>query len=92
MRHHTLNCDVCHTLNDTAWRQDASTVNVNEKKCSVIPDSNQLEYLKKICGLSVPPTESPWEITPLSYLWTCAPLVDLMSLDAFGRLSMYITL
>jgi hypothetical protein len=53
----------------------------------VKPGSNQLEYLKKtLCGLSVPPTESTLAIMPLSYLWTCAPLVDLMSLDAFGRL------
>jgi hypothetical protein len=77
MRHDTLNCDVCHTLNHTAWRHDASTVKVKEKQCSVIPASNQLEYLEKLCGLSVPPTESARAITPLSYLWTCAALVDL---------------
>jgi hypothetical protein len=68
---------VCHTLNHEAWRHDASTVNVIETQCSVIPGSTQLKYFKKLCGLSVPPTESARAITPLSYLWTCASLVDL---------------
>jgi hypothetical protein len=61
-----------------------------EGKCDIWCKSTWIPW-KKICGLSVPPTESARAITPLSYLWTCAPLVDLMSLDAFDRLWMYIS-
>jgi hypothetical protein len=48
IRRHTLKCDVYHTLNYEACRQDTSIVIVNIQKGSVIPGANQLEYLKKI--------------------------------------------
>jgi hypothetical protein len=46
-RHHTLNCDVHHTFNYEACRQDTSIVNVDVQKGNVMPGSDELEYLKK---------------------------------------------
>jgi hypothetical protein len=48
IRHYTLNCNVCDTFNYEACGQDTSIVNVNVQKESVIPGSNQHEYLEKI--------------------------------------------